>query len=123
LTVPEVDLQNEVDLANFTVLGRLIYDNTTMTPVFQTLGSTVTVSVNTDRPPTPGFDCGSFYGDSAHMLGSSELLAATGGAMVGLPPYIAAQGLPDMACDGSVPYCGPYDPNNYQRWFNCVRKG
>ncbi|HLJ16494.1 MAG TPA: hypothetical protein VKV15_18485 [Bryobacteraceae bacterium] len=115
LTIEEFDLQNEVSLKDFTVLARLIYDNTTNTPVFQFLGqnlpnygyssTAVTVSVNMDRPASlsannnPPYPCGSVYGDAAQVLPSSELLAATGGAQVGTPPHVKLNG--DLWCDDS----------------------
>ena len=121
LSIEEFDIENEVQLADFTVQARLIYDNITMTPVFQQFGqklaahgypaSVATVDVDTDSPgnltPAPPltYPCASVYGDAAQVLGSSELLAATGGAKIGFPPYILANG--SLACDNSAG-CAPY---------------
>lgn len=109
ITIDEVDLQNEVNLESFAVQARLIYDNWTYTAVFdllrQALGGSpkVTVSVVTNRPNVVSgvvSICGSVYGDSATVMLSSQLLAATGGAVFGSPPWVSFQG--ELPCDASV---------------------
>jgi hypothetical protein len=99
LTVEELDLQNEVDLASYPVMARLIYDNTTSTPVrtFMALSAPLTLSVSAaGAPATPG-DCGSFYGDSALLLRLDEVIAATAGYAFG------GQLQTDINWNGSVP--------------------
>jgi hypothetical protein len=139
LTIEEFDLENEVSLHNFTVQARLIYDNNpqAMTAVLETLGpalsnhnyaaTVLTVSSDTDMPgsttpslgPSNPYPCASVYGDAAQLLGSSELLAAVGGALIGWPPYIAWNGA--MACDGSANQgCGPVGGDG---WFTCATRG
>jgi len=111
LNIEEFDIENEVDLYNYDVQARLIYDNTTMTPVFQLLGqqlaswgyspTVLTVSVGTNQPGISDpndllFNCKSIYGDSAQVMFSTQLLAATGGAKIGSYPDVEANG--QMAC-------------------------
>jgi hypothetical protein len=142
LNIGEFDLENEVSLNNFTVQARIIYDNISGTPVLETLGpalynngngypsTALTVSSDTDMPgsttlssgPLNPYPCASVYGDAAQLLGSSELLAAIGGGVIGLPRYIAANGA--MACDGSI-YGGVCpDPNtDFQGWATCALRG
>ncbi len=97
----DFDMQNEVDFLNFTVLGRLIYDNKNQVDVVGTIrqkmvdnfgaaaGGWATFSTQMKRPkePPPGeeFNCASFYGDSAMIILESERLAAFGNALVGTP--------------------------------------
>jgi hypothetical protein len=60
LNLEEVDLTNEADIQNFDVQARMIYDNTTMTPVVEYLGralsnngysaTALTLSVYTQSP-------------------------------------------------------------------------
>ena len=130
LNIEEFDIQNEVSLNNYPVQARLIYDNTQPvgapgTPVLQTLGqilanhgyssSALTVSVDTDTPgsftpsPPASYPCASIYGDAAQLLGTSELLGATGGARIGGPPQVAVNGA--MSCDTSAQNCSPGDTN------------
>ncbi|HEX5431202.1 MAG TPA: hypothetical protein VFW83_04500 [Bryobacteraceae bacterium] len=128
VTIQEFDLQNEVNLTDFPVTARLIYDNSTSTPVLQTLGqklanhgftsTAVTVSVTNRDPAESAGDCGSVYGDSAHLMNTSELLAATGGSLIGFPPYVRFDG--GMTCDNSTPFCGP--PGS-AGWQQCATQG
>ena len=112
----------------FTVRARLVYDNITMTPVFQRLGlrlwnysyvSTV-LTFSVDTYSSAG-SCGTVYGDGGQVLPSDEVLAATGGAVIGRQPY--GQYSPDggMICDHSFSdgWCpSPYiDP---QGWAQCA---
>ncbi|MFN7925137.1 MAG: fibronectin type III domain-containing protein [Bryobacteraceae bacterium] len=101
LTVVEFDLQNEVAIDIFTVQARLIYDNKYDEDVIGHVRAImapdqlrVTTSSLTGGALKPwietelqaaGFDCPSIYGDSARIYGSSELLAAFGGGLIGLP--------------------------------------
>jgi len=128
INIQEFDLQNESNLQSFPVMARLIYDNMTSTGVLETLGekmadygfsaTAVTTSVSSASPGSAGGDCGSLYGDSAHLMLTSELLAATGGALIGNPPYISWNG--DMPCDASPTYCGsPGSPG----WYACATAG
>ena len=132
LAVDEFDLENEVDLYYFTVLARLIYDNTTDTKVIESIGQKmaahgfssrrVTVSAGVHRSADQtGGHCGSYYGDSAMILRTSELLAAFGGAKIGAPLYVDwdYNGL-QLPCDGSLLYCGP--PGS-PGWYDCVSEG
>jgi hypothetical protein len=142
LNIEELDLSNEVPLHNFTVQARLIYDNITMTPVFELLGqaltnygyspTALTVSVDTDMPAdlsgvTTPYPCASVYGDVAQVLGSSELLAATSGAVIGFPPFVIANG--GMACDNSLNWQNPSNPfcpspqTNPYGWAACATQG
>ncbi|MFB3777838.1 MAG: hypothetical protein ACE141_09505 [Bryobacteraceae bacterium] len=129
LTVEEFELENEVDLFYFTVQARLIYDNTTNTKVIESIGEKmsahgfssrrVTVSAGVHRSADEnGGHCGSYYGDSAMILGTSELLAAFGGAKIGAPAHVDwLYNELLLPCDGSLPYCGP--PGS-PGWYECV---
>lgn len=140
INIEELDLQNEVDLYNFPVQARLVYDNTanpTPLAVFRYLGgalssngypSTVlTVSVDTNYPgsltaiPPPGagtYPCTSVYGDYAEVVGSDELLAAIEGGVIGTPPYTIPNG--QMLCDNSSGTCGPVGSPG---WLACATNG
>ena len=132
LTIEEIDLQNEVDLYNFDVQARMLYDNTTNTPVLKYLGgalsnngfspTAVTVSVDTNSPQylTVNYPCGSVYGDAAQVLPSSELLAALGGAAIGTPPFITPNG--QMSCDNSVANGCPSPSQDPAGWEKCATK-
>ncbi len=97
LQLGELDLENEVNLQDFTVYGRLIYDNGHSTDVIGALRSyaaghgfdqyAITVSAPTDQPSVAAFHCGSVYGDSAYFMKASELLAGYAGpsSVIGLP--------------------------------------
>src|SRR5262249_54515034 len=115
---------NEVDFENFTIFGRLIYDNkdnpdgspgtTDVLGGLRNIASDVkyngrfdpnviTFSVDSDRPANSGGDCTSVYGDSALLMKASELLAAfAGGASVigtPFPPYTTNG---TLTCGGSA---------------------
>jgi hypothetical protein len=113
LLMQEFDLENEVNLYHQTLKARWIYDNVTTTPVFSYLGGALaagsggaydsrllTVSVITDSPATLP-QCASLYGDAAGLIYSSELLAATGGAPFGRPPYERSTYNGAMVCDST----------------------
>jgi len=80
-------------------------------------GSRVTYSVTAAFPDLPAtdsqawsantYDCGSVYGDSAMIVLQSELLAALGGGLVGIPDYI--DNSHGLACGGQT--TAPGDPN------------
>jgi hypothetical protein len=108
----------------------MLPDGSGGTPVFQNLGQTlanhgfsstaVTVSVDTDQPSDTANSCLSVYGDGAQILGTTELLAATGGALIGQPRWIKANG--DMNCDDSINHCPDpaLDPTG---WLACATFG
>jgi hypothetical protein len=97
LQLGELDFENEVNLQDFTVYGRLLYDNGHSTDVIGTLRSyaanygfnqyAITVSVPGDQPSIAAWHCGSLYGDSAYFMKASELLAGYAGpySLIGLP--------------------------------------
>lgn len=135
LTIEELDLQNEVDLFDFPVTGRLVYDNQNQpgTPVFSNLQSRLsayynpggaTVSV-TNRAPLEssqyGLDCGSIYGDSALLLNLSELLAAVSGYAFGGVAGNVMVWDGNMACYNPSSICGT--PQSNPNWAQCVTQG
>lgn len=97
LTIADYDIDNELDVANFTVLGRLIFDNkhdrfgntggTTdvlgqIRSILAPYTSRVTYSTAIIRPIVAGYECpspGSPYGDSAMILAESALMGALAG--------------------------------------------
>jgi hypothetical protein len=112
LQLGELDFENEVNLQDFTVYGRLIYDNGHSTGVIGTLRSyaasygfnqyAVTVSVPTDQPSVAAYHCGSLYGDSAYFMKASELLAGYAGpySLIGLPSGFSYTN--HLVCAGSI---------------------
>lgn len=144
LTIEEFDLSNEVDLWDFPVQARLIYDNTTSTPVFSQIASllnanfpsavvTTSVSASSPNPGDPNgpglYDCESVYGDSGMHQNLSELLAAVTGYDFGKTSgsLAEADGAGGMWCyNASAPnglenICGP--PQNTQAWAQCATYG
>jgi hypothetical protein len=142
LAVDEFDLENEVNLYYFTVLGRLIVDNPpapnppvkVVDGVGQKMAAhgfssrRVTPSVQMSKPtyttaPDPGWsDCETIYGDSALIVLTSELLASFGGAKIGVPPYVYADhGLTceNVAAENQAG-CGP---RGSPGWEACVTSG
>jgi hypothetical protein len=111
LQLGEIDLDNEVNLTDFTVGARLIYDNTTNTDVLSGVRYylscyslspwLVTFSTTGSNPNVAGFDCGSVYGDSAMILHESSLTAAYagGGAVFGEPNVGATY---NLVCGGNT---------------------
>lgn len=111
LRIEDFDLQNELNVTQFTVAARLIYDNKhdingdtgidpvtglpRVTNVFAEVrarmaarnfdSSRLTFSVQPWQPSRCGFDCGSVYGDSAMLIHLSELTAALAGGYFGYP--------------------------------------
>jgi hypothetical protein len=131
LFVREFEMQNENQIGAFTIQAQMIYDNTTSTNVMQQVSqlmnnhnfpSAATVSVVVSRPSegSSSIDCPSVYGDSAHIMGSSQLLAAFGGAKIGSPPFVAYNG--EMPCDNStlLSNCGPQSGPG---WAACATNG
>lgn len=110
LQLREFDVQNELDVANFTVAGRLIYDNTHSTDVLTALRSlasnygfnpySVTFSTAAGGSTVAGFSCGSVYGDSALIFFESELIAsyAGGWSRIGIPNGL--DGTNNLPCEG-----------------------
>jgi hypothetical protein len=145
LTVEEFDLTNEVDLWNFPVQARLIYDNMTGTAVFSGIGSllsshgfssnAVTVSVSNGSPNETGpypSDCESLYGDSAMLQNLTELLAAVTGYDFGSTSgnVSTADGPGGMWCYNPALPSGPVNGNNQacgpqgsSAWAQCVTYG
>jgi hypothetical protein len=131
LNVTELDIQNEVDLVNSPVQGRLLMDNVHLTWVLDGLGwymehhgfshDAVTVSVVHADPYHPlggppdrvPFDCVSAYGDSATLLSASALFQAISGGPFGVPN--ANDTNYNLYCGGSFPptashLAGTYNP-------------
>jgi hypothetical protein len=123
LELDALDYFNEIKLGGFTVLGRMIHDNARGVNVLQGLRQRmsdrgydslrVAPSVPQEAPVqgSGGFDCGSFYGDSAILLQTSALAAALAGpgTKFGEPLFTGKNGLLCLKeCDppGS---CDPYD--------------
>jgi hypothetical protein len=83
LQIADLDLQNETDVVNATVLARLLFDTTTQTDVLGEIRDLmywygfdpgrVTVSTKIERPTTNGAVCDSYYGDSAQIIYTSAL--------------------------------------------------
>ncbi|MBI4444112.1 MAG: hypothetical protein HY649_12160 [Acidobacteria bacterium] len=123
LTVSELDVQNEVDLLNFTIQGRLINDNTTSTDVLATIRSSmntyfgtgadarVTFSTTMSQPTSDGYDCGSVYGDTAMIATQSELTSGYARGLIGIPGgnFDNSNGLP---CAGDTSGMFTF-PNSY----------
>jgi hypothetical protein len=129
LRVDDLDLQNEVNLFDFTVLGRLIYDTKHTSQLMNwptTEGCTVpspmvdvycaiqqkmsarnfaiglaTFSTQFMRPTVDGDDCASVYGDSAMNIYAAELFAAFDGGLIGWPNGFTYPSTNGLACLGS----------------------
>jgi hypothetical protein len=114
----EFDLENEINLDQFTVTARLFYDNVHGVDVLSQLRSlasshglnpyVITASTQWTAPTVSAYHCGSVYGDSALLLDQSTLLKtlAGGWSYFGFPynPSI----LNGLVCGGSVgPSGGP----------------
>ena len=138
LTVEKADIDNEINLEQFTVTARLIYDNVrepSMTNVIEGLGQAMSpygfnssrATIDVPMPNLPvgqgSFDCGSAYGDSAVLDASSQALAAFGGAKIGQEPYIDPNSPPQWACYNSRSSCGAPPKVNTQSWVDCVTQG
>lgn len=121
----EYDIQNEINLDQFTVTARLFYDNihavgggsgtTDVLGQLRSLASSyglnqyaITASTSWSAPSSSGYHCGSVYGDSALILDESTLLGTLAGAWsyFGWPynPSI----INNLVCGGAVgPSGGP----------------
>jgi hypothetical protein len=137
LLLSEIDLFQEVNLANFTVMGRLIYDNTTNFDVLGDIQSLLsqngldprlaTYSVGTANPTQANGDCITGYNDSGMLYGASALQSALAGGGFGLPNgFLATSGLP---CGGTAPV-SPTFPVTYAvkplfdiHTYPCIREG
>ena len=99
LSVDAFDYFQESNL-EFTVEGRMIYDNISNVDVLQGVRdrmaahgfSPLRAAPSANFPPTPtdpSSDCGSFYGDSAMLMNLSELAAGIAGpsAQIGVAPH------------------------------------
>lgn len=115
LIVADFDLENELNMLDFTVVARLIYDNTHTTDVLSTVrqlmwnrgfdGNRVTASVPMFRSNYAGFNCGSVYGDSAALIAQSEITAAVAGSWgkIGMPTGFSwTNNLPCGGASGSM---------------------
>jgi|SRR5579871_690291 len=136
ITIEEFEIESEPDIENFTLLGRLVYDNNPSNPtaVRQTVaqkltnhgynGAAATYGVQTIQPTSAAYDCNSLYGDSAHLLPSSELLGSTGAAQIGLPLYINPSATGGLPCDTSMQNPPPNGCKGLsgQQWATCVTK-
>ncbi len=115
VNIEEWDIENELDLWNFTVEAREIYDPVTNTPVPYNVGKILakhgfksgaaTFSVQAPSPSIAGATCDSMYGVSAYATWGSELLAAETGGYIGsvggFPNSIsAANG--NLTCGGTT---------------------
>jgi hypothetical protein len=91
--IEEWDVENELDLWNFTNEAREVYDPVTHTPVLYNVGEALakhgfkstaaTFSVTVPSPTIAGAACDSVYGASAYATWGSELLAAETGGYIG----------------------------------------
>ena len=120
LLLTELDLSQEINVADFTVMARLIYDNTTNFDVLADIQSLLasygldpklaTYSVGSANPAQAGSDCLSGYGDSAMLAAASALQNAMAGQGFG---YSTGFTKPfGLACGGTKPV-SPILPVSY----------
>jgi len=115
VNIEEWDIENELDLWNFTNEAREIYDPITDTPVLYNVGTILakhgfasgvaTYSVETPSPSVAAAACDSVYGDSAYATWGSELLAAETGGYIGGAgdfPNSASVANGNLTCGGST---------------------
>lgn len=111
LLLTELDLSQEINVADFTVMGRLIYDNTTKFDVLGDIQSLLanngldprlaTYSVGSANPTQANGDCLSGYGDSGMLSAAAALQNAIAGRGFGYPTgFTQSLGL---ACGGTKP--------------------
>jgi hypothetical protein len=99
LVIDGLDYYQESNMGQFTIQGRMIYDNYRNVDVLAELrtrmsahgflSSRVAPSANRPGQPTPASgDCGSIYGDSALIFNLFSLTAAIAGpwSAIGIPP-------------------------------------
>jgi hypothetical protein len=114
INIEEWDVDNELDLWNFTNEAREVYDPITDTPVLARVGGALekhgfksgaaTFSVFTPVVSTPGPTCDSMFGDSGYAIWGSLLLAAeTGGYIGGMGdfPNSISEANGGLLCGGS----------------------
>lgn len=115
LTADEIDLENEIALSNFTVLARLIVDNThnnenvlagirnAVAPYVSNTRVTYSVPELRATGPDSGdpYDCASMWGDSARLIHLSALAGAIAGpyGVFGTPQN--GQVINGLYCGGS----------------------
>src|SRR5271170_2162758 len=120
LLLSEIDLSQELNLADFTVMGRLIYDNTTNFDVLGDIQSLLvqngldprlaTYSVGTLNPTQADGDCLTGYNDSGMLYAASALENAFAGRGFGYSGgFVVTSGLP---CGGTAPV-SPTLPASY----------
>jgi hypothetical protein len=120
MLLSEIDLSQEVNLADFTVMGRLIYDNTTNFDVLGDIQSLLvqngldprvaTYSLGSVNPSQANSDCLTGYNDSGMLYGASALESALAGGAFGYSSgFVVASGLP---CGGTAPV-SPTLPASY----------
>jgi hypothetical protein len=121
LTMAEFDINNELNVAEFTVQARLFFDNkhaengsdgtTDVLTRLRSLASAHSLNPNVITASTfgysssvSGFHCGSVYGDSAMVLGASSLLGmlAGGWSHFGWPHNPAVTNW--LTCGGTTEY-------------------
>ena len=141
LQVADFDIQNEMNIPDFTVYGRLLYDLNTypggtsvnvLSEVRERMrrngfsADRVIGSVQASLSTIPDFTCPSVYGDAASLIKLSGMIAAIGGGQIGngfgmTPQYgLACGGSPDLMV--SMPVAWPALPsvvNNHAHI--CVR--
>ena len=111
LVVADYDIENEVSLMDFTVYGRLIYDNTHTTDMLSAIqqsmaaygfdGNRVTASVQAIRSNYAEFGCASVYGDSAALMNESELIAAVAGTWGAIGNPVGMSWTNNLPCGGT----------------------
>jgi hypothetical protein len=114
IDIEEWDVDNELDLWNFTNEAREVYDPTTNTPVLYHVGEALekhgfksgaaAFSVETPQVSTSGPTCDSMFGDSGYAIWGSLLLAAeTGGYIGGMGdfPNSISEANGGLLCGGS----------------------
>lgn len=115
VNIEEWDVDNELDLWNFTIEAREAYDPITDTPVLSRMGEilathgfhsgAVTFSVTAPSPTIAGAACDSVYGVSAYATWGSQLLAAeTGGYIGGVGdfPNATSEANGNLTCAGTT---------------------
>ncbi len=115
VNIEEWDVDNELDLWNFTNEAREVYDPTTNTPVLSHVGAMLaahgfqsgaaTFSVTAPSPSIGGAACDSVYGVSAYATWGSQLLAAETGGFIGAAgdfPNATSAANGNLTCAGTT---------------------